>query len=87
MGNGNIIEFLRRVGWNRLRVVCLFVRDAHLHLSLMATRLLQLADVARGLAYLHDEGIIHGDLKGVCSQIPQLALYAPLTYPEGKRAD
>jgi hypothetical protein len=27
--------------------------------------LLQLSDVARGLIYMHSEGMIHGDLKGV----------------------
>ena len=26
----------------------------------------QLSDVARGLIYMHDQGMIHGDLKGVC---------------------
>jgi serine/threonine protein kinase len=29
---------------------------------------MQLADVARGLNYMHGEGIIHGDLKGVSLQ-------------------
>ena len=28
--------------------------------------LLQLADVAKGLIYMHDQGVVHGDLKGVC---------------------
>jgi len=28
--------------------------------------ILQLAGVARGLIYIHDQGMIHGDLKGVC---------------------
>ena len=31
---------------------------------------------------MHDEGIIHGDVKGVCFQIPQSVLYVPLTYPK-----
>lgn len=32
-------------------------------------RLLQIADVALGLRYIHAEGIVHGDLRGVISQI------------------
>ena len=33
--------------------------------SLTMTRLLQLRDVAKGLDYMHNQGIVHGDLKGV----------------------
>lgn len=29
----------------------------------------QLEDVAAGLYYLHEHGIVHGDLKGVCPSI------------------
>ena len=28
-------------------------------------RLMQLGDVARGLIYMHDQGMVHGGLKGV----------------------
>ena len=28
-------------------------------------RFLQLSDVTKGLIYMHDQGMIHGDLKGV----------------------
>ncbi|KAF9642199.1 kinase-like protein [Thelephora ganbajun] len=31
-----------------------------------ADRLGLLGDVVRGLIYMHDQGVIHGDLKGVC---------------------
>jgi len=31
----------------------------------MISQLLQLKDVAKGLVYLHDRAMIHGDLKGV----------------------
>ena len=34
-------------------------------LSLMIMWLLQLADVARGLDYMHTRGVVHGALKGV----------------------
>ena len=26
----------------------------------------QLKDITRGLVYMHDQGMVHGDLKGVC---------------------
>ena len=36
------------------------------YMLVMSARLLQLSDVARGLIYMHNQGMIHGDLKGVC---------------------
>ena len=42
-----------------------FVQGPHLHISLMMTRFLQLRDATKGLNYIHDEGVVHGDLKGV----------------------
>jgi hypothetical protein len=33
---------------------------------LMIGYLIQLRDVTRGLIYIHSQGMIHGDLKGVC---------------------
>ena len=30
-------------------------------------RFSQLVDVAEGLVYMHEQGMVHGDLKGVCS--------------------
>ena len=50
-----------------------------LYLSLAMTQLLQLKDVVRGLIYMHDQGIIHGDLKGVCFRIPPTPSRAWLT--------
>lgn len=64
MANGTINEFVNTHGEaNRFKLVrVLFVS---LRSSLRIMRLLQLADVASGLIYLHDQGIIHKDLKGV----------------------
>jgi len=42
-----------------------FVYKFHYHSSLTAVCLPQLRDVARGLVYMHGQGIVHGDLKGV----------------------
>ena len=41
-------------------------------LVLTVTRLLKLQEVTCGLIYLHDQGVIHGDLKGVRLCTPQL---------------
>lgn len=43
---------------------------------LTLTRPLQLADVTRGLMYMHDLGIVHGNLAGVCVRNPHLLLRA-----------
>ena len=36
----------------------------------MVSRLLQLTGVTRGLVYMHDQGIVHGNLDGVCVSTP-----------------
>jgi len=58
-----------------------FVRGPYPRLSLTIMYLLQLRDVTKGLIYMHDEGIIHGNLKGVrfraCCQLPAYHLPAP----------
>jgi hypothetical protein len=45
----------------------LFVRNLTIFASRSLTvgYLIQLGDVARGLIYIHSQGMIHGDLKGV----------------------
>jgi len=42
-----------------------FIQGRCIRSSLTITRLLQLGDVVEGLIYTHDQGIIHGNLKGV----------------------
>ena len=32
----------------------------------MVARSMQLVDVAKGLTYMHELGIVHGNIKGVC---------------------
>jgi len=45
---------------------CKFPVEAlHLHLVMTIVWLPQLEDITRGLTYMHDQGIVHGDLKGV----------------------
>ena len=41
------------------------IRGPSFRLSLMMIQLPQLGDVTVGLIYMHDQGIVHGDLKGV----------------------
>ena len=63
MENQNINNFVSgREDVNRLELVCLLVWP---HPPFKIDLFSQLADVARGLAYMHGRGMIHGDLKGV----------------------
>jgi len=65
MANGDINEFVKvHPDVDRLELVCFFAQWPHLRSPSMMTRLLQLRDVIRGLIYVHDQGIVHGDLKG-----------------------
>ena len=67
MVNGNINEFVEAYpDANRLGLVRFLFKLLPPPFLLMTAWLPQLGDVSRGLAYLHDEGVIHGDLKGVC---------------------
>ena len=45
----------------------------------------QLEDVTRGLSYMHDQGIVHGDLKGVRIKPPTTPLTHMLTNHSGER--
>jgi serine/threonine protein kinase len=68
MINGNITEFLNEnPGANRLGLVGFSFRIS-LRFVFAYDRI-QLEDVARGLIYIHRRGIIHGDLKGVSSNL------------------
>jgi len=67
MTNGNINEFVKaHPHENRFELVSSPLKL--LTPFITNTRLWQLGDVARGLVYMHSQGMIHGDLKGVCLQ-------------------
>ena len=67
MEHGTIMDFIiARPETNRLRLVSIF-HEAESERQL--TSLPQLADIARGLKYLHDWPSVHADLKSV-SQTP-----------------
>ena len=65
MINGNINQYVKAHPeadrMELVRLVCNLVR------LLQRLKNLQLTGVAKGLIYLHSDGMIHGDLKGVCS--------------------
>ena len=62
MVKGNVREFLRaEANADRLGLV----RSRSRSLSLTITRLWQLRGISKGLVYMHDQGIIHGNLRGV----------------------
>ena len=69
MTNGNIVEFLKEnPDANRFELVGFPFKNpfpCSIPCSLKFGSLIQLADVARGSIYIHQRGMIHGDLKGV----------------------
>ena len=77
MAGGNIMEYVRKNAGNYLKLVS---HDRIFLCHLLTT--LQLADAAKGLKYLHDANIVHGDLKGVSIpvRIPRtpLMLFRPI---------
>jgi len=63
MEHGTIVDFITACPeTNRLKLVSIFPPKPNVH---DLNPLLQLADVARGLKYLHDWPSVHADLKSV----------------------
>ena len=68
MPNGNIDQYVKaHRDADRFELVSFSLGSCHPHFSLMIPCFPQLADVAKGLMYMHSQGMIHGDLKGVRS--------------------
>jgi len=68
MENGNINRFVASHHCaNRFELVAPHPNSRCPHIPLTITWISQLGDVARGLAYMHDQKMVHGDLKGVRS--------------------
>ena len=66
MTHGNINQFVTaHPDANRFELVRPHSYLCNSHLSDDYV-LLQLGDVVKGLIYMHGQGMIHGDLKGVC---------------------
>ena len=65
MTNGNINQFIKAHGdANRIQLVGFYsYRWSHPSLTILSPQ--QLKDVVRGLMYIHDQAMVHGDLKGV----------------------
>ena len=68
MSNGNINQFVKtHQDVNRYELVSLLFKLLLLHPLSTIGWFFQLVDVAEGLVYMHEQGMVHGDLKGVCS--------------------
>ena len=68
MPNGNINEFLgARRDVNRFELVSFFGLTWTVFVLLTIECVLQLEDVVKGLAYMHGQEMVHGDLKGARS--------------------
>ena len=73
MTNGNINQFVTtHQDANRFELVRF--RSGSILACSWRLWLEQLGGVARGLVYMHDQGMVHGDLKGVC--IRESALFS-----------
>ena len=69
MPNGNVMEYVRsNPEANRLRSVSPAAHSPW-ELTFICPNNLQLSEVASGVTYLHELGIVHGDLKGVSHYI------------------
>jgi len=80
MENGSINQYImvhRDV--NRFELVG-FLFLSQLHSALMATLLVQLQDVSKGLIYMHNQGMVHGDLKGVSLCMPKFPFCLPTNF-------
>ena len=66
MSNGNINQFVK-VNWNTNRFELVSFPSKFLQSSPLVDDgvIRQLRDVAKGLIYMHEQGMVHGDLKGV----------------------
>jgi len=75
MANRRINQFVEaHEDVDRFKLVRFLCAGHRVRSSLKVVLPLQLADAARGLIYLHDQGTTHGDLKGVRAQQSELHL-------------
>ena len=83
MEKGSINEFVRaNPDINRLELVSVLPKY-RATLSLLVGPVIQLGDAARGLTYIHRQGMIHGDLKGVRSRYQEQLPYLTILPGEG----
>ena len=89
MVNGNIGDFVKaHPDVNRITLVSLRFESPYFR-SVYSSKNSQLEGVAKGLIHIHDQGMVHGDLKGVRARL--LALCFRLIhlnfYHEGEHTD
>lgn len=66
MGNGNIMDFLKARGPMNIPVLtAVCINTSSLTIAIALIRHGKIFQIAEGMEYLHDRGVIHGDLRGV----------------------
>ena len=88
MVNGNINDFVKaRPGVDRIGLVG-FRPKYHCPRFIDNRKTLQLIGVSKGLIYIHGQGMIHGDLKGVCLRyLRSCSRHTDLNIRQGKHSD
>lgn len=87
MESGNMKKYLEaNPDADRLALVCI-VCCIQSKLTLMFVSFFQLIQVAKGLQYLHDESVVHGDLKSVSRHVIRILSHSESFFHKDEHLD